>query len=662
MANPPSRRLPPSAAASNLQKAKSPSPIPPQPVPRSVSRRIAAAPLPAAVPPVEADQEIPQAKIMPKEEERAAKPEAAEADAAKDADDEVSPEATVSPSGRRLAAGTAGSRAALRRSWRQAKRAEKSEKRRSKREPQERETPAEKEQRRKRKIVIAAVAGAALLMVALFALGPMQKARHFSALRSEREGQRAAAVKALIAYKSAVRPRLVQIAAGEEAGWPDAARADAVWALALLQDEKADAVLNNFALAGAPKPDEGQGKRRLWALSAIDRAGTGERFKADVWLANAGAPQVDLRLLAAKGLGRCRGGEAVKALLGLMVDSEPSVVLAASQSLMSAAAPEDAPQIAALLLRDEPHVREAAKTILLQKATPETVQKLGEMLNTVTESAAVEILDLLAQMPEVKGVDAQVLRAVDSRSVVIQSRALEVAGQLRLESTYDKIAEAAKNDTPEVRLSAAKAALNTGSAALLRRMLFLLKDKDEKVRGAAIQAVIQIRDFGSLGELIELLGSDSGRTRSQALEALKVFFPGRAKVCGNNRAKWQTWWRLYQKQLAFVEEMEKTQAEVHKLFVDPTSDNMKKAQPMVANALARIELFWKGKLFKNDAGETEQTVDEFLIEDREECKRLTAVEQYFAQKRYGTMKLQKVDVDGEQKKRAKQKSGDEEEE
>jgi len=86
---------------------------------------------------------------------------------------------------------------------------------------------------------------------------------------------------------------------------------------------------------------------------------------------------------------------------------------------------------------------------------------------------------------------------------------------------------------------------------------------------------------------------------------------------------------------------------------------MKKAQPIVADALDRIERFWKGKLFKNEKGETEQTVDEFLIEDREECKRLTAVEQYLAQKRYGTMKLQKVDVDGERQKGVKKKSAGE---
>jgi len=527
---------------------------------------VLSAPSALSIPGSDASAEDNPRVEAPAEKIPAEEAEAAEENAASPARGE---KALALPSGRRFAAGSAGSRAALRRSERQSKRAAKAEKRRSKRDKNARETPEEKEDRRKRKVIAVAVAGAAALLILLFALGPIQKSRYFAGLRSERASDRAAAVKGLVAYKSAVRPRLVQIASGEEAGWPEAARADAVWALALLKDEKADAALASFASAGDKKPDEEQSRRRLWALSAIDRADAAGRFKADIWLANANAAQADIRLLAAKGLGRFSGGEIVKTLLALMVDSEPSVALAAAQSLMTAAGPQDAPQIAALLLRDEPHVREAARALLLKKATSDLVQKLGEMLDTVTENTAVEILDLLAQMPDIKGVDAQVMRAVASRSVVIQSRALEVAGQLRLESTYDKIVEAAQNDTPEVRLSAAKAALNTGSASLLRKMLFLLKDKDEKVRGAAIQAVIQIRDFGSMGQLIELLGCDSGRTRSQALEALKVFFPGRAKVCGLSQAKWQTWWRLYQKQLAFVEEMEKTQAEIHKLFLDP---------------------------------------------------------------------------------------------
>ncbi len=175
----------------------------------------------------------------------------------------------------------------------------------------------------------------------------------------------------------------------------------------------------------------------------------------------AGHPDPEVRELTALALGSVGVGEpAVAALLGLLGDEEPTVVLNAMRSLVNVGSPDAVTYLEAML--DSPHPGIAAEAQIsidmIEAANEVSVAGMSaETIEAACDSLTVADLPLLAQNPA--------------------------------EEALDCLIELSKSKDPDTRLAACVAMGERGDVAAIPALTKRTKDKIKKVRLAAWAAL-----------------------------------------------------------------------------------------------------------------------------------------------------------------------------
>ncbi len=473
-------------------------------------------------------------------------------------------------------------------------------------------------EKRKKRMVIYMVGGGVLLVLLMIFAGPLQRMYLFHKLSSGNERDISSAIDDLLAWKETVRPGLVSVVKNESGDWPDASRAGAACGLVRLHLPSADAALVELAGAGAKDPDEDQKKMRRWVLAALvsieenrpeEDVIDPERFPPRIFAQNTDSLNPQLRLWATKGLGYCKGEDAVEALLAMLRDPDDSVRSAATTSFTRAAEPSDTIKLIDFLNSDRQERRDVARAIFKHFDNPTTIAVLGRALENASDEVILTILDIYKGFNAYGGMSEPVEQRIAHPSMRVRIKALEVAGYKRLDGTETAIRKAAADDLPEVRVAVAKAVEAFDKKDLAEAVHPLLHDDEKTVRDAAIKAIASLEDRSATEDLVKLLSHEDQATTAAAVNAIRTLFPLSAKKFGVQARTWQKWWTYYNNQKTFVDYIQKRRQKIIDLLGNQDNKSYKRVLEIIATDSKFVDKFLSGE-FHDDEGKDQPVVPE----------------------------------------------------
>lgn len=201
----------------------------------------------------------------------------------------------------------------------------------------------------------------------------------------------------------------------------------------------------------------------------------------------------NIRMRAARALGKMRSDEAYAALQPALEDAEPEVRKAAVEALATYGEVDGKMEIfeklAKLFEDEEAAVRRTA------------VEKVALSGGHATR-------DLL-------------IPALDSEDFMVKRTAVEKLGELRAKKAVPKLIPILRVDNASLREEAARALGNIRARDAVEHIKELLKDENWDVRRAAVAALGMIGGTGHMDELINMLDDSDAEVRGLALDALE---------------------------------------------------------------------------------------------------------------------------------------------
>lgn len=202
-------------------------------------------------------------------------------------------------------------------------------------------------------------------------------------------------------------------------------------------------------------------------------------------------PALEVRLDAARALGRGRSQRAVPALIEWLGDIEPKTRIAAAEALGDIGGPQATSALARSLGDPDHGVRQRA------------VRAIGAIGRRGDLAAVISLLPRLSdEKADVRRETVEQLEAIGDRRAVIP------------------LVSAFSDNHPEVRKAAVRAVGRFGDAAVVPALLRLLRDPSEDVRSAAVGSLGAIGSTDAIGALSELLTTGSDLFRSKVAYAL----------------------------------------------------------------------------------------------------------------------------------------------
>lgn len=200
---------------------------------------------------------------------------------------------------------------------------------------------------------------------------------------------------------------------------------------------------------------------------------------------------LEVRLDAARALGRGRSLRALPVLVEWLGDAEPKTRIAAAEALGDIGGPQASAALARSLGDPDHSVRQRA------------VRALGAIGKRGDATAVIALLPRLSDdKADVRREAVEQLESIGDRRAVIP------------------LVAAFSDNHPEVRKAAVRAVGRFGDAAVVPALLRLLRDPSEDVRSAAVGSLGAIGSTDAIGALSELLASGSDQFRSKVAYAL----------------------------------------------------------------------------------------------------------------------------------------------
>lgn len=200
---------------------------------------------------------------------------------------------------------------------------------------------------------------------------------------------------------------------------------------------------------------------------------------------------LEVRLDAARALGRGRSQRAVPALIEWLGDIEPKTRIAAAEALGDIGGPQATSALARSLGDPDHGVRQRA------------VRAIGAIGKRGDLAAVISLLPRLSdEKADVRRETVEQLEAIGDRRAVIP------------------LVSAFSDNHPEVRKAAVRAVGRFGDAAVVPALLRLLRDPSEDVRSAAVGSLGAIGSTDAIGALSELLTTGTDLFRSKVAYAL----------------------------------------------------------------------------------------------------------------------------------------------
>jgi cellulose synthase operon protein C len=200
---------------------------------------------------------------------------------------------------------------------------------------------------------------------------------------------------------------------------------------------------------------------------------------------------LEVRLDAARALGRGRSQRAVPTLIEWLGDIEPKTRVAAAEALGDIGGPQASAALARSLGDPDHGVRQRA------------VRAIGAIGQRGDRSAVIALLPRLSDdKADVRRETVEQLEAIgDGRAVI-------------------PLVAAFVDNHPEVRKAAVRAVGRFGNASVVPALLRLLRDPSEDVRSAAVGSLGAVGSADAIGALSELLTTGSDLFRSKVAYAL----------------------------------------------------------------------------------------------------------------------------------------------
>lgn len=169
-------------------------------------------------------------------------------------------------------------------------------------------------------------------------------------------------------------------------------------------------------------------------------------------------------------------------------------------------------------------------------ATEEAVR--GRLADAEADVRA-QSCDALAWMKAKGSLDAILKAAVEDKDGFVRAAALDAAVRIDAPAADDAAAKAAADKHYAPRLNAALLSPDIGSSTALAVMEPLVRDDDWRVRSAAIEGVLKLRERPAVGWLIARFAVETGRLRWDLLSAIMDLT---GKDLGPEPKPWVTWW------------------------------------------------------------------------------------------------------------------------
>lgn len=200
---------------------------------------------------------------------------------------------------------------------------------------------------------------------------------------------------------------------------------------------------------------------------------------------------LEVRLDAARALGRGRSQRAVPLLIEWLGDAEPKTRTAAAEALGDIGGPQASAALARSLGDPDHGVRQRA------------VRAIGAIGKRGDAAAVIALLPRLSDdKADVRREAVEQLEAIGDRRAVIP------------------LVAAFADNHPEVRKAAVRAVGRFGDASVVPALLRLLRDPSEDVRSAAVGSLGSVGSTEAIGALSELLNSGTDLFRSKVAYAL----------------------------------------------------------------------------------------------------------------------------------------------
>jgi hypothetical protein len=268
------------------------------------------------------------------------------------------------------------------------------------------------------------------------------------------------------------------------------------------------------------------------ALPATDASGSGDDWPSQ---------RAELAKSVAAGQARATRENAITRIGGFEgVDPTRALLTAfdeclAEQQLLQSRFDELSKELQEILVGKQDPRLAAPKT----RGELEERKKLGDKM---LEEAALEE-HLLATLGK-RGDDAsvQLLGSLIGKPAAWQtrSRLLDVVGRIGRKGPAKEVHGALRDKDPRVRIAAIEAAVALKQPESAPFVATLLGDKEWPVRAAAVAALRKFRDPSTIGAAIDALGKETGRLREELSDLLSELT---GQTLGTEARAWSTWWQ-----------------------------------------------------------------------------------------------------------------------
>lgn len=285
----------------------------------------------------------------------------------------------------------------------------------------------------------------------------------------------------------------------------------------------------------------------------------------------------EVRAGAADGLGRLGDRRAVEPLLRALQDTSPAVQARAAGALGRLGDPRALePLVEAVLRNPSDEVSQRAAGALARLGDPSAVEALAAALKDKEGTPRLRVVFALGKLGGPQALEP-LTAAVKDEDPAVREAAVQALGELKDPRGTEALMGALRDSDTRVRSAAATALGKLGDARGAEPLMAALADADANVRSSVVKALGELGDRRAGPRLLPLLGDKDGTMRQVAAESLgKVGdvtcveslivalkdkeAPVRSAAAGalgqisgqnfgQDRKKWEQWWKQNKKTL-----------------------------------------------------------------------------------------------------------------